>query len=191
MPTQNITQDNIQDYELINDNIVNVETGEVVTNIYDVKFFLEQEEAKTKTKKTFRNAWKKKDHFVKVYQTPTTNVSIEALGLFYFLVCYAKPINNEVIVSGEDGPTNEWLMEHFEIGKRKLIYILSELEDNNLIVKEIEKKKRRIYINPNFAFNGRNLSVTTYIKFLDGVRIKKRVNADKKNAKTQGKHKLL
>lgn len=191
MPTQNITPDNIQDYELINDNIVNVETGEIVTNIYDVKFFLDQEEAKTKIKRVFKNSWKKTDSFTKVYQTPILNISIEAFGLFYFFVSYTRTSTNEVIISGDDGPTNDFLIEKFNLSKRKLIYILNELEENNLIYKETKKKKRHIYVNPIYAFNGKNLSISTYLFFCSGVGTKKRANTDKKNKRTGAKIKLL
>lgn len=164
MPTQNITPENIQDYELVDEQIVNVETGEVVTNIHDVQFFLKYDQEKTKTVRMFKNNWRNKEQFIKLYQKQLPVVSLDAMGLFYFLILHAAPVTNEVLIN-KTPPTNEYFEKFFQTGKRKIIYLLDELEEKKMIVRDNMMKGRKIYVNPDYAFNGRNLSYSTYLSF--------------------------
>jgi DNA-binding MarR family transcriptional regulator len=165
-----VTKRNYSEFEVINDRLVYLETGEIVDDVFVILDYynITTELEKDDSGGFYHNNWNKRHKFTKFYQVDSRllnqEISIQAKGLLFVLMSYLAKSTNEVIING-NRPTNSDLAKLTGVSRATIKRVLSELEECNAIKRLEETKKRAILVNPHICFNGKNISKFTINQF--------------------------
>ena len=172
----------VQNNEGVDTRLVNTETGEFFDNYNDFKNSQDKniKDIKNETqfvKQTFGIKDKKDTHqfnwnnnkgnptyFTKNYKTYQKecikNMNMNEIGLMTILSNYLESETNRVLVN-KSNPSNKTLADISNLGISTLKKTLANLKDNNLIYTIGNGLGREIYINPNWAFDGKDIEKKT------------------------------
>lgn len=166
----------LKSYRYVKDKdiIININTGEIVTNIAVLKQYkkIKQMEANEKSDYIL-TPWETSSKFTKLYHDnikllfDIKNVGIRMLFLW---LCSNLEQSTNIVKINHISPLNDDICKTLKISERSLKTYLKYLEDNRYIVREGRGKGRLIYVNPLIAFNGKFITKETYRIFKDVIK---------------------
>jgi hypothetical protein len=159
-----VTTKNFNDFVLSNDSLVYTPTGEIISNY---SFMIEYHKLSKKLHRSsdafYVNTWNKFMKFTKLYTLKMSQklpeMSVSAKALFLTLITYVESNTDVVVINESYFPSNKELSDISRVSINKINKTLEELEMLELIKldKQQSSKNKIMVVNPNYAFNGKNI----------------------------------
>lgn len=170
-----ITKKNFHEYIIVNDNLICKDSGEIIHNINMILEYTSlssqfNKDIKSSIVRLYKNKWLTKSKFTKLYHSELDqliDLSYISKTILVTFMCMLTKSNNEILYHNNT-PSNKDISLLTGLCENSILKGMKELENENIIYKTSKYKDRKIFVNPNYSFNGTNLLGEVYKMFNKG-----------------------
>jgi hypothetical protein len=149
-----ITVLNLHEYKEENYKLVHIPTSEIMDDrrLWD-EFATALNDKYDLENPYTKSPWNKNSYFSKFYGCDIKFNHKDCSSIILLFINNLVWSTNEIVINNHS-PTNQILMDYFNISEPTIQRCLHELELNKVIARVGKNQNRKIFFNPKYAFNG-------------------------------------